>query len=62
MNVPSLFHPLSDHQLFNDTFYWEVPEDDSIDPKPYADDFEGMELRKDAKKNQVDPEAAEGLM
>ena len=67
LNIPSLFHPLSDYQLFSDTHFWEVPESDDVfdDGKAQEaaqEDFQGIELRKEAKKNQVDPETAQGLV
>lgn len=65
MNIPSLFHPLSDYQLFSDTHFWEVPtsdepaEDVEAAGRASEGDFHGIELKK---KSRVDPEVSEGLM
>ncbi len=59
LNVGSLFHPMTDHQLFDDSHFWHMPpaDEDSDDPKP-MDTFTDLanEGQDGQQGNKVSPE------
>ncbi len=60
LNVGSLFHPMSDYQLFDDSHFWHMPpaDEDSDDPKP-MDTFVNLGEPQDGGEggtNKVAPE------